>query len=112
MADKKQNPVAGKTIQRKFWWMVTGDVQFHMGNPEEVQAATMNSILSTQDPCISSAALGRAQAGLIQRLHDTNKEAKFIPVNVVFGSISGLGQMSDEEFFGKQTVADTPPAGL
>lgn len=107
---KRENPKAGQTVEREFYWMITGDVQFHMGNPEEVQAATMNSILSTKSPHISSAALGRAQAGLIQRLHDTNPEAKFQTVNVVFGCISGLGHMSKEEFFGKQTVADAPPA--
>lgn len=104
MSDKKPSPINGRSPKpapvRKFWWMVTGDVQFHMGNPAEVQAATMNSVLSTEGPAITSSALGRAQAGLIQRLHDTNPEANFQTINVVFGAISGLGHMSDEEFFG------------
>lgn len=109
---KRENPIAGKTVEREFYWMVTGDVQFHVGNPEELQSATMNSILATKDPCINSAALGRAQAGLVQRLHDTNPSAPFQVVNVVFGPISGLGHMSKEEFFGKQDVASAPPAGV
>lgn len=116
MANPKQNPVAGKTVERKFWWMVAGDVFFTV--PEDAQlagqqqAASMNSIMSTQGPEINSKALGRAQAGLIQSLHDTSPEVKFNILDVKFTNISGLGHMTDEEFFGKQTVEDVPPAGL
>ncbi|MNQ58234.1 hypothetical protein D3C85_724250 [compost metagenome] len=111
MTDKKPSPIRGITKPpepvRKFWWMVAGDVFFHMGNPEETQIANLNSILSTEGPAISSQALGRAQAGLVQRLHDTNKEAKFHVVDVRFGAISGLGHMSDEEFFGPAKATES-----
>lgn len=109
MSDKKPTPIKGLTPPpapvRKFWWLVTGTVYFHLGNPEETQGAELNAIISTEAPAISSAALGRAQAGLVQRLHDSNPEAKFTTADVRFGAISGLGHMSDEEFFGPAKAA-------
>jgi hypothetical protein len=102
MSDKKPTPIKGLTPPpapvRKFWWLVAGDVFFHLGNPEEIQSASLNAILSTEGPAISSQALGRAQTGLIQRLHEANPAA--IAADVRFGAISGLGHMTDEEFFG------------
>lgn len=110
MSDKKvPSPLRGMSKPpepvRKFWWLVAGDVYFHLGNPEETQVASLNAIVSTEGPAINSATLGRAQAGLIQRLHESNPEAKFQTSDVRFGAISGLGHMSDEEFFGPKTAA-------
>lgn len=104
MSDKKPSPLRGNSKPsepvRKFWWLVAGDVYFHLGNPEETQVASLNAIVSTEGPAINSATLGRAQSGLIQRLHESNPEAKFHTADIRFGAISGLGHMSEAEFFG------------
>lgn len=107
----KPSPIKGLTPpEKKYFWLVAGDVYFSVAQaPEAVQQAQMNSILSTVAPVINSAALANAQAGLIQRLKDTDPEMSFIPQNVVFHAISPLGHMSDEEFFGKQDVSAAPP---
>lgn len=107
------NPVKGLTQEpKKYFWLVTGDVYFSKAeSPEGIQTAQMNSILSTVAPAVNSQALGNAQAGLTQRLKDTDPEMDFQVHNVVFHAISPLGQMTDKEFFGEQTVAQGRPAG-
>lgn len=108
----KASPINGLTPppEKKYFWLVSGDVYFTVVDaPEGVQTAQMNSILSTVAPVVNSAALANAQAGLIQRLKDTDPAVNFVPVNVVFHAISPLGHMSDEEFFGKQNVSAAPP---
>ncbi len=107
----KPSPIKGLTSpEKKYFWMASGDVYFSVeGDPEGVQTAQMNSIISTVAPAINSAALANAQAGLIQRLRDTDETVKFVPINVVFHSISPLGHMTDVEFFGEQAVASAPP---
>lgn len=108
----KGNPVNGLTpAPKKYFWLVSGDVYFSVADaPEGVQQAQMNSILSTVAPVVNSQAMANAQAGLVQRLKDTDPAINFVPVNVVFHAISPLGQMTDEEFFGKQDVASAPPS--
>lgn len=107
----KANPVKGVTPPpKKYFWLVSGDVYFSaVGKPDEVQTAQLNSILSTVAPVVNSSALGNAQAGLTQRLKDTDPSVDFQVHNVVFHAISPLGNMSDEEFFGQQAVASAPP---
>jgi hypothetical protein len=108
----KPSPIKGLTPpEKRYFWLVSGDVYFSVADaPEGVQQAQMNSILSTVAPVVNSAALANAQASLVQRLKDTDESVNFVPVNVVFHAISPLGHMSDEDFFGKQDVADAPPA--
>lgn len=107
----KPSPIKGLTPpEKKYFWLVSGDVYFSVAQaPESVQQAQMNSILSTVAPVVNSSALANAQAGLIQRLKDTDPSVDFVPQNVVFHAISPLGHMSDEDFFGKQDVSAAPP---
>lgn len=107
------NPVAGQTqVPKKYFWLVSGDVYFSkVESPDGTQTAQMNSILSTVAPVVNSQALGNAQAGLTQRLKDTDPTVDFQVHNVVFHAISALGHMTDAEFFGKQDVAQGRPAG-
>jgi hypothetical protein len=106
MTDKKPSPIRGVTpppqAPEKFWWLVAGEVYFHpVGNPGQIQAANVNAIISTFGPAINGKSLGDAQRGLMQAAVDAApKDAPVQPVQTTVLSISGLGLMTEEEFFG------------
>lgn len=107
MSDKNPpSPIRGLTPPpapvRKFWWLVAGEVYFHpIGNPSQIQAANVNAIIATDGPAISGKSLGDAQRGLMQAAVDAApKDAPVQPLQTTVAAISGLGHMSEEEFFG------------
>ena len=112
MTDKKPSPIRGISKPpepvRKFWWLVAGEVYFHpVGNPSQIQAANVNAIISTVGPAINGKSLGDAQRGLMQAAVDAAPaDAPVQPVQTTVGAISGLGHMTDEEFFGPKV--ETP----
>lgn len=103
MSDKRPNPINGSTPpERKFWWLVAGEVYFHaVGKPTEIQASNVNAIISTGGPAINAKSLGDAQRGLMQAASDAAPAgAPIQPVQTSVLAISGLGHMTDEEFMG------------
>lgn len=95
-----------------FFWLVSGEVFFHpVGKPEEVQSVTLNCTIKTVVPAVNGESLNKANRGLMQVLSDRTAATgvQMQPVQVNLISVSGLGLMTDVEFFGEPAKADGKP---
>lgn len=96
-----------------FFWHVSGEVMFHpVGEPEKIQASTLQCTIKTIAPAVTGADLSNATRGLMQVACDgaASQGLQIQPVQVTIIAVSGLGLQTDEEFFGPATVADGVPA--
>lgn len=82
---------------KKHHWMVSAQVIFQLPKAEDGSLLTMNTMLLTDEPCVTYKDLARANHTLkvsLDQRFDTSIDLK----DIVYLSINNLGLMSEPEF--------------
>ena len=93
-------------MQKFHFWMATGEVVVATevnGQPEQ-GTTTVNQVVKTIDKAVTVAHLSNTQVAMQQQVSDRLGGQPMEVLNVTFSAISYLGEMTDEEFFGKAAV--------
>ena len=77
-----------------FQTKVNGELQ------EQINTLSMNTVLPTSENRITAEDLGKTQQNLQMQLHNRMEGIEVIVLDVVFNSLSYLGEMTQEEFYG------------
>ena len=88
---------------KKHYHLVHGSIVFLEKENENPIKLDLNAILPTDTPNIDTKALGKAQQNLQLTFHKKMEDPELKVVDVVLNSLSYLGCMTHEEFYG-----DTP----
>ena len=88
---------------KKHYYLVHGSIVFTDKENENPVKLDLNAILPTDTPNIDTKALGKAQQNLQLTFHKKMEDETLQVVDVILNSISYLGCMTHEEFYG-----DTP----
>ena len=77
-----------------FQTKVNGELQ------DQINTLTLNTVLPTDEKNITAAHLGMTHQNLHMQLHQRMEGVEVIVLDVVFNSLSYLGEMTQEEFYG------------
>ena len=87
--------------QTKFVFMLSGQVYFHPDGQEgDVQSVHMNAVTLLDQFKVTAPELGKAQAQMGQQLRTRTGNQPITIVDVVFNSVSFMGEMTPAEWMG------------
>lgn len=91
--------------ERQEYILITGEIIFHGKEDPTLNVMRLNTVVTTKDPRISVAHIGRAQQGLQMEFHRRMQQPELEVKDVIILNIVRLGHFTHEEF-------NAPPEGM